>query len=89
MVAIELPDDLSTEVIEPATLPQDWHSPPAPTSLQTIGSTWLKRTRTAALIVPSAVIRVEANILLSPRHPEAQKIRQIRDEDLSFDPRLL
>jgi RES domain-containing protein len=41
------------------------------------------------LIVPSAIIRVEANILLSPRHREAQKIRQIRDEDLSFDPRLL
>jgi hypothetical protein len=89
LVAIELPDDLSTEVVEPATLPQDWHSLPAPTSLQTIGASWLKSTRTAALIVPSAVIHVESNILLNPRHPEAQQIRRIRDEAFSFDPRLL
>lgn len=89
LLAIELPDDLSTEVIEPAMLPEDWSSLPAPAPLQTLGSTWLKSGRTAALKVPSAVITVERNVLLNPRHPDAQQIRITSDMAFSFDPRLL
>ena len=89
LLAIELPDDLSIEVIEPITLPQGWHSVPAPAALQTIGSSWLTSGRTAALNVPSAVITVERNFLLNPRHPEVQRVRILSDEAFSFDTRLL
>jgi RES domain-containing protein len=50
---------------------------------------WLRSAGTAALSVPSAVIRTERNILLNPRHPEAKRILLISDEPFSFDPRLL
>jgi RES domain-containing protein len=89
LLAIELPDDLSTEGLEPVTLPEGLHSVPAPASLQTLGSSWLTSGRTAALNVPSAVITVEHNFLLNPRHPEAQRIRIISDEAFTFDTRLL
>jgi RES domain-containing protein len=89
LLAIELPDDLSTEVLEPITLPQGWHSVPAPAALQTIGSSWLTSGRTAALNVPSAIITVERNFLLNPRHPEVQRVRILSDEAFSFDTRLL
>jgi RES domain-containing protein len=89
LLAIELPDDLTTEVLEPVTLPEDWNSVPAPASLQTLGSSWLTSGRTAALNVPSAVITVERNVLLNPRHPEVQRISIISDEAFSFDTRLL
>jgi RES domain-containing protein len=89
LLAIELPDDLSIEVIEPITLPEGWHSVPAPAALQTIGSSWLTSGRTAALNVPSAVIKVERNFLLNPRHPEVQRVRILGDEAFSFDTRLL
>ena len=89
LLAIELPDDLSIEVIEPITLPEGWHSVPAPAALQTIGSSWLTSGRTAALNVPSAVIKVERNFLLNPRHPEVQRVRILSDEAFSFDTRLL
>lgn len=89
LLAIELPDDLSTEVIEPVTLPASWHSVPAPAELQTLGSSWLTSGRTAALNVPSAVITVERNYLLNPRHPELQRVRILSDEAFSFDTRLL
>ncbi len=89
LLAIELPDDLSTEVLEPITLPQGWRSVPAPAALQTIGSSWLTSGRTAALNVPSAVITVERNFLLNPRHPEVQRVRILSDEAFSFDTRLL
>jgi RES domain-containing protein len=89
LLAIELPDDLSIEVIEPITLPEGWHSVPAPAALQILGSSWLTSGRTAALNVPSAVITVERNFLLNPRHPEVQRVRILSDEAFSFDTRLL
>lgn len=89
LLAIEIPDGLTTEVLEPVTLPEDWHSVPGPASLQALGSSWLTSGRTAALNVPSTVITVERNFLLNPRHPEAQKIRIISDEAFTFDTRLL
>ena len=89
LLAIELPDDLSIEVLEPITLPEGWHSVPAPAALQTLGSSWLTSGRTAALNVPSAVIKVERNILLNPRHPEVQRVRILSDKAFSFDTRLL
>ena len=89
LLAIELPDDLSIEVLEPITLPEGWHSVPAPAALQTLGSSWLTSGRTAALNVPSAVITIERNFLLNPRHPEVQRVRILSDEAFSFDTRLL
>jgi len=89
LLAIELPDELSNEVIEPITLPVGWHSVPAPAALQTLGSSWLTSGRTAALNVPSAVVNVERNVLLNPRHPEMQRVRILSDEAFSFDTRLL
>jgi RES domain-containing protein len=89
LLAIELPDDLSIEVLEPIMLPEGWHSVPAPAALQILGSSWLMSGRTAALNVPSAVIKVERNFLLNPRHPEVQRVRILSDEAFSFDTRLL
>lgn len=89
LIAIELPDDLSTEVLDVLTLPEGWHSVPAPAALQALGASWLTSGRTAALNVPSAVITVERNFLLNPRHPEVQRVRILSDEAFSFDTRLL
>jgi len=89
LLAIELPDDLTTEVLELVSLPDGWHSVPAPTALQSLGSSWLTSGRTAALNVPSAIITVERNVLLNPRHPETQRIRISSDEAFTFDTRLL
>jgi RES domain-containing protein len=89
LLAIELPDDLTTEVLELVSLPEGWRSVPAPTALKSLGSSWLTSGRTAALNVPSAVINVERNVLLKPRHPEMQRVRILSEEAFSFDTRLL
>jgi RES domain-containing protein len=91
LLAIELPDHLSIEVLEPITLPEGWHSvpAPAPAALQTIGSSWLTSGRTAALNVPSAVVTIERNFLLNPRHPEVQRVRILSNDAFSYDTRLL
>ncbi|MFN6134275.1 MAG: RES family NAD+ phosphorylase [Synechococcaceae cyanobacterium] len=89
LLAIEIQDDLSTAVLEPTMLQGDWFIVPAPASLQTLGVSWLTSGGSAVLSVPSAVITVERNFLLNPRHPEAQRIRIISDEAFTFDTRLL
>ncbi len=89
LLAIEIPDDLPTTVLEPTMLPGDWSTVPAPASLQTLGVSWLTSGGSAVLSVPSAVITVERNLLLNPRHPEAQRIRIISTEAFTFDTRLL
>ena len=89
LLAIEIPDDLSMTVLEPTMLPGDLPTVPAPASLQTLGVSWLTSGGSAVLSVPSAVITVERNFLLNPRHPEAQRIRIISDEAFTFDTRLL
>lgn len=89
LLAIEVPDDLPTTVLESTMLPGDWSTVPAPPSLQTLGVSWLTSGGSAVLSVPSAVITVERNFLLNPRHPEAQRIRIISEEASSFITRLL
>jgi len=89
LLAFELPDDLTTEVLELLSLPDGWHSVPAPTALQSLGSSWHTSGRTAAFNVPSAVINVERNVLLNPRHPEMLRVRILSDEAFLFDTRLL
>lgn len=89
LLAIEIPDGLSVETLDPANLPMGWNTVPAPTELQRLGTSWLTSNRSVALIVPSAVIPVEQNVLINPRHPEINHVRVISDEAFSFDPRLL
>jgi RES domain-containing protein len=89
LLAVELPDDLPMETLDPASLPAGWNAVPAPPALQALGTSWLTGGRTAALIVPSAVITVEQNVLLNPRHPDMRRVRIIGDDPFSFDTRLL
>lgn len=89
LLAVELPDDLSTETLDPAALPSGWNAVPAPAALQTLGTSWLTSGRSAALIVPSAVITVEQNVLLNPRHPDVRRVRVVGNDAFSFDTRLL
>jgi RES domain len=63
-------------IARPSTpdLPKDWAPIPGPTTLQSLGSAWLRARSSAVLIVPSAVVEREHNILLNPDHPDFYKI---------------
>ena len=51
-------------------LPTDWDATPKPPSTKAIGDAWVKGTSSAVLEVPSAVVRLEANYVLNPLHPD-------------------
>jgi RES domain-containing protein len=90
LVAIraELPDDVDVERIDVDRLPRDWRLAPGPSSLQDIGTEWAASLRTVALLVPSAVVPVEHNILVNPGHPNISKLSQGVPEAFAFDPRM-
>lgn len=56
---------------------------------QKIGNTWLAQGETAVLVVPSVIVPQENNVLINPRHPDAQKIEVLEKAPFEFDPRLL
>lgn len=89
LLTIELPDDLGVERVDAADLPTHWTAGPAPDELAALGSDWLMSRRSAALSVPSAVIPIERNLLLNPRHPDIARVRVVDDAPFTFDPRLL
>ena len=89
LVSIEVPDSASARAIEPASLPENWATYPAPTELAVIGTSWAESQQTLVLRVPSAVVVGDENVLLRPTHPEFSAVRVVKDTAYAFDPRLL
>jgi len=52
------------------------------------GSDWLRESKSAVLDVPSAIVQVERNLLLNPRHPDFAKLIISRPKAFTFDPRM-
>lgn len=87
-IEVEIPDPHVEELSE---LPPDWRQlpEPYPESTQRLGSEWALSLRSLALRVPSAVVPVEFNLLLNPRHPAMREVRTGEPQPLFLDPRLL
>jgi len=76
LVSIEgvIPDELEIGRLDPKGLPVHWYET-RDESLRRFGDEWIRAGHGAALLVPSAAIRGEWNILLNPAHPDFSKIR--------------
>jgi RES domain-containing protein len=70
-----------------AKLPADWHRLNHP-ALQAMGVDWVSEGKLLALLVPSAVIPGEWNLLLNPAHPDAKKIKREEPRSFNFDSRM-
>lgn len=86
VIAAQIPDDITVARVEARDLPADWRSSPSPVKLKEIGEGWLRKAETAVLIVPSAVIPEENNLLLNPAHPQFARILIGKPKRFVFDP---
>jgi RES domain-containing protein len=68
-------------------LPPDWYRS-RNESLQRIGDEWVRKGETVALLVPSAAIRGEWNLLLNPAHRDFSRIKFQDPEAFEFDTRM-
>jgi RES domain-containing protein len=82
-----IPEKLIHEV-DLKSLPKNWREDLPPLALRELGDRWLREQKSAALKVPSAVIPVEFNYLLNPRHNDFTKIEIADPLSLAFDKRL-
>jgi RES domain-containing protein len=86
--AVDLPD-AAVERLDPAKLGADWTTHPVPGATREIGDRWLRQGGSLALVVPSAVIPEESNVLINPRHPGAEAaLVAASSRPFAFDPRI-
>lgn len=85
-VAITLPLGLSYEVLSQPALP-GWDSMPATVSKE-FGERWCSERRSAILLVPSVVARLDHNVLINPAHPEFAMISASLHRRVYWDRRL-
>jgi RES domain-containing protein len=85
--AIEIPDDLPVEELDPRKAP-GWDAEDSATA-RNYGDEWHSEGRTAVLIVPSLPGQpVERNFIINPGHPDAARIRVMPPFDVTWDGRL-
>jgi RES domain-containing protein len=92
---IEIPSELELEILHADALPTGWEAMRAPrdpaaepTQLQTLGDTWYRQQRTVGLLVPSAHVPEESNLLLNPAHGAFRRLAITRERVFLYDPRL-
>ena len=85
-IEITLPNGLSYEMVTKDSLP-DWANEDM-ISARNYGANWHKEKRSAILIVPSFVARMENNILINPEHAGFIKITPSLPAPIWWDTRI-
>ncbi len=83
----DIPDALKTGKLDVKVLPAHWHET-RDESLRRFGDEWIRGGQSAALLVPSAAIRGEWNVLLNPAHAGFATIKFWDPEPFEFDARM-
>jgi RES domain-containing protein len=88
-IRVVIPDGLAIDRVEISKLPRDWQQLDNP-ACQALGDAWIEQNRSAVLVVPSAVVPQDRNVVLNPWHPEFARI-DVGDPGTPFrwDPRLI
>lgn len=89
MIPATIPKGLKIERVSLGDLPAGWRDRAAREQLRAIGTDWAKRTTSAVLAVPSAVIPAETNYLLNPLHPGFARIEIGEPQEFITDLRLI
>jgi RES domain-containing protein len=85
-IRITVPHGTSYEAVTKDHLP-GWDTS-EPSVSRAFGAQWVKTARSAILLVPSFVARIERNVVINPGHPEAGKITTSLAEPVWWDARL-
>ena len=85
-IEISIPAGVTYEVFSADHHP-DWHREDTVVA-SAFGAAWYDQMRSAVLFVPSLVARIEQNVLINPKHPDAARIRPGLHQPLWWDKRL-
>jgi RES domain-containing protein len=90
LVRIDIPDDLwaAAQRETPTSLPVGWNAVPEGLASVDFGTGWIAGRTSCLLIVPSAIVPDELNILVNPLHPGATRVAAQKVRQWLYDPRL-
>jgi len=83
-IEIEIPKGVSYEIVTKDSVPGWLEMAKA----RAVGSKWFREKRSAILIVPSVVARIEENVIINCTHPDASRIRPGLEHPVTWDMRL-
>lgn len=86
-VVAEVPDSLAIERHDAQSLPAGWDGDD-PSVARRFGDQWLQESRSAVLVVPSVVARLEFNVLINPLHAAACQLLVSSSQKVIWDRRL-
>ena len=89
-IIIIIPKSVSVEYLKIETLPQGWNQLDERAHLlcRSFGDNWVQSQTSCVLVVPSAIINGEFNVLINPNHKDFSKISIKSIESFIFDDRL-
>ena len=86
-IAAELPQGEPARTVELAELPKAWweddYDP-----LRELGDSWIRAKTSLAMMVPSAPLHLEWNVLVNPLHPALKKLKIDPPQPFHFDARM-
>jgi RES domain-containing protein len=86
-VVAQVPEDVPLERHDASTLPQGWDGDD-PSIARRFGDQWLAERRTAVLVIPSVVAKLEWNAVVNPLHPAAAQLDVSTSQKVIWDQRL-
>jgi RES domain-containing protein len=88
MVEIEIPDN-DIRIVSEHQLPYKWMENPHNSLTQNFGDDFVRENKFLAMLVPSAIVKQEFNLLINPNHIKANKIEIVESYPFVMDGRLL
>jgi len=89
LMSIEVPDALIVK-LNPDDMPKNWRAEVPGRETKEIGSDWFDGGSSIAMMVPSAIVPMEYNVLLNNEHPDfAACLQSVKMLNFSFDARLM
>ncbi|MDD5580657.1 MAG: RES domain-containing protein [Methylobacter sp.] len=85
-IIVNVPKDVSVEIVEESQLPHGWDSENV-ASARVFGDHWLLEVGSAILIVPSVIARLDRNALVNPLHSDAKKLIVSEPQKVIWDKR--
>ncbi len=86
-VVTDVPAEISVERHNADTLPAGWDADGG-SAARNFGDQWLQEARSAVLVIPSVVARLEWNALVNPLHPDSRKLNPSLPDKVVWDSRL-
>jgi len=88
LLTLKIPTNIETKIERLKSLPSNWNSLQPIELTQYVGKQKFEANNLLGIIVPSAIIEMENNIVLNPEHKDYKKIEIINIDKYKFDERL-